>query len=820
MSTARTPCIRRSLFCARFALCFSLRSYVRLFIQASPVLCQDIETRLRVDDHVVKTMTIKHKQAAPVVVEKRVTQKVRKQLQQHSNNDDDAAGAMLCGSDAFLVCLPLVVFQHVESSSVTGVLSHAPILEYDVAKALLSLGLLRSDDILALPRYAPDAGWEATRQQELLKRAHGGRSEAARVLQVPIPTRAQDLADMKKLAEKEEAHMQAYEDYRAADIARRWATKSGYIAAEEERKEERLRWYEQQAGQIRTRALIKRLGMSEEKALKLLAKGDPRPAWRNRLRNTLEKNRLRNEEMRGILAELAAEKAQEHDELLAGEDADVTLTPDEVAEQAEEEAEQAEEEAAEAAENGTDALEAEEKQEDEDEDDDIPSDGIVAAEAARQRKLGKQDYLHSIGATPEFEFLNTVERELAEDESGELWQQMEQAILGQSEGELDDLVERWGALQTKLDPDFAAQFGLKGLEAELLASNPGLRREVEMATEEAVAAEEAFEREQDEYHAIAGLSDAERALVNKREQDRQQANATLLDEDASKADRKRAHETLAELAHIDQLEAQSAEQDAQDDLIDGAAEAAETEAAFVASVATMKDKQYADTMAQLERRLGMLQAAADIYESSVAPAENEAAAEETEEDAAEDVDPAVLTRQQKHVLETLRHRAERTAHMRSVLQATRAGTPVAQSLAEFDAAYASLMQDRQLQAREDFEVAAAAFDAARTPAAKREAAVLLAEAEDNVPWDPVVEEEIERMEQQATRQMEAQASGGVLADAAGGAAQEPAAQEQEEQPQQEPEPVVEEPPQQPVRRVQPPPSQKQQKKKPQRSPRK
>lgn len=109
MSTARTPCSGRSLFCARFALCFSLRSYVRLFIQASPVLCQDIETRLRVDDHVVKTMTIKHKQAAPVVVEKRVTQKVRKQLQQHNNNDDDAADALLCGSDAFLVCLPLVV---------------------------------------------------------------------------------------------------------------------------------------------------------------------------------------------------------------------------------------------------------------------------------------------------------------------------------------------------------------------------------------------------------------------------------------------------------------------------------------------------------------------------------------------------------------------------------------------------------------------------------------------------------------------------------------------------------------------------------------
>jgi hypothetical protein len=49
-----------------------LLSFMRLYIQASPVLCADVEQRLRVDDAVVKTLTIKHKIAAPVVVEKRV----------------------------------------------------------------------------------------------------------------------------------------------------------------------------------------------------------------------------------------------------------------------------------------------------------------------------------------------------------------------------------------------------------------------------------------------------------------------------------------------------------------------------------------------------------------------------------------------------------------------------------------------------------------------------------------------------------------------------------------------------------------------------
>jgi ribosomal protein S6 len=45
--------------------------FVRLFIQASPLLCRDVETRLRVDDNIVRTMTIKHQQVAPVVIEKR-----------------------------------------------------------------------------------------------------------------------------------------------------------------------------------------------------------------------------------------------------------------------------------------------------------------------------------------------------------------------------------------------------------------------------------------------------------------------------------------------------------------------------------------------------------------------------------------------------------------------------------------------------------------------------------------------------------------------------------------------------------------------------
>lgn len=53
------------------AFLFHSSSYVRLFVQASPLLCRDLESRLRIDENFVRSLTIKHDQIAPVVVEKR-----------------------------------------------------------------------------------------------------------------------------------------------------------------------------------------------------------------------------------------------------------------------------------------------------------------------------------------------------------------------------------------------------------------------------------------------------------------------------------------------------------------------------------------------------------------------------------------------------------------------------------------------------------------------------------------------------------------------------------------------------------------------------
>lgn len=184
-------------------------------------------------------------------------------------------------------------------------------LEYEVAKALLGLGLMRSEDILALPRYQPDASWEALRNQELLKRAHGGNSAAASVLQVPIPTRAEDLADMARLSEKEEADMAAYEAYRAANIERKRLERIEYEAAEERALQRRMAWYEGQAARIRARALAKRLfGVrrpTQQMMDKLIAEGDPRPAYRAKATAIHEKRRAANEIMRATEKELAEE---------------------------------------------------------------------------------------------------------------------------------------------------------------------------------------------------------------------------------------------------------------------------------------------------------------------------------------------------------------------------------------------------------------------------------------------------------------------------------------------------------------------------------
>jgi len=209
--------------------------FMRLFIQASPVLCADIEQRLRIDDTIVKTMTIKHKQPAPVVLPKRV----------HN-------------------------LKIMDSSSVTGILHHAPVLEYHVADVLLRFGLMREDDILGLRRYKDDAGWDALRQEKLLERARGGSAAAASVLQIPIPSRAEDLRDIARISAKEEAQIAAFDAYRRATAARRQKEREEYKHNEEMAMRRRLAWYAEEGQFIRHRALTKRLNKLRREGTKRL----------------------------------------------------------------------------------------------------------------------------------------------------------------------------------------------------------------------------------------------------------------------------------------------------------------------------------------------------------------------------------------------------------------------------------------------------------------------------------------------------------------------------------------------------------------------
>lgn len=144
-------------------------------------------------------------------------------------------------------------------TSTTGILTHSPYVDFEAAKVLLALNYLKAEDILSLPRHQPDAEWESHRSDELLKRAHGGSQEARAMLQLPIPTRKQDLALMKKISDAEEEEMVAYEAYRKERNTRQVADQAKYVADEESALARRLEWYQRSGQAMRDRKLAKKV---------------------------------------------------------------------------------------------------------------------------------------------------------------------------------------------------------------------------------------------------------------------------------------------------------------------------------------------------------------------------------------------------------------------------------------------------------------------------------------------------------------------------------------------------------------------------------
>lgn len=171
-------------------------------------------------------------------------------------------------------------------TSTTGILTHPPSVEYEAAKLLLALNYLRADDILGLQRHELDAGWEAFRKAETLKRAAGGNATARGQLQMTVPTRQDDLAYMKLLGDAEEEEMQAYESYRKARNARKLADEQQYDADEEAAMRRRKDWYNSAMQVSRDWGLAKRLNGGKkpktEDQVRKLVENHPRrwkPEW-------------------------------------------------------------------------------------------------------------------------------------------------------------------------------------------------------------------------------------------------------------------------------------------------------------------------------------------------------------------------------------------------------------------------------------------------------------------------------------------------------------------------------------------------------------
>lgn len=200
-----------------------LLSYVRLYVQASPVLCRDVEARLRVDDNIVRTLTIKHDQVAPVAVRRRAHDLLR-----------------------------------MSESTVSGVMDHNPMVEYYAARALLMLGLVSRDELLSLPRFRPDAAWDSLRQNELLTRAAAGEEEATQHLQIAVPTHKQEGAMRRREAHEEERRMNAYEVHRRAANIRVAGERAQYLVDEAQRAQQRMEQYYRQGQAMRDAKVAKK----------------------------------------------------------------------------------------------------------------------------------------------------------------------------------------------------------------------------------------------------------------------------------------------------------------------------------------------------------------------------------------------------------------------------------------------------------------------------------------------------------------------------------------------------------------------------------
>ena len=212
--------------------------YVRLECIASPAALVDVERRLRVDEEIVRFMTLK---------EKRTGSKLRAvRVGVEEDDDDDSEAGRAEGekgegeeeeaeesqSAAAITAQPAFV----EPEMLTALQSSSSIDLY-TARLLLEEGVMTEEDIMALDRHRPDQDWEerTAAVKEERKRAEAEAEQQRRRVEEERETALQ------QRVEADFAAMKLYLDRRRAEVMDARAVREEWRAREDVRAKERTR---------------------------------------------------------------------------------------------------------------------------------------------------------------------------------------------------------------------------------------------------------------------------------------------------------------------------------------------------------------------------------------------------------------------------------------------------------------------------------------------------------------------------------------------------------------------------------------------------
>ena len=206
--------------------------YVRLECIASPAAMVDVERRLRVDEEIVRFMTLKEKRTGSRL--RAVTVGVDDDADEADDNASTEEGeeAEESQSAAAIAAQPAFV----EAEMLTSLQSSSSIDLY-TARLLLEEGVMTEEDIMALDRQRPDPDWDARTAAVKQQRRQAEAEAEVRRKQAEEEREAA----LQQRVEADFTAMKLYLDRRRAEVMDARAVREEWKQREDERAKERTR---------------------------------------------------------------------------------------------------------------------------------------------------------------------------------------------------------------------------------------------------------------------------------------------------------------------------------------------------------------------------------------------------------------------------------------------------------------------------------------------------------------------------------------------------------------------------------------------------